>query len=80
MPDHVRTGWNISTAGAPSAGYWTTPYGKLLIYSARSNHSGGVNLLLGDGSARFISDTINSQVWMDMSTPKAFAGETVGNF
>jgi prepilin-type N-terminal cleavage/methylation domain-containing protein/prepilin-type processing-associated H-X9-DG protein len=31
---------------------------------ARSRHPGGVNALLGDGSARFIKDTINPVVWV----------------
>jgi prepilin-type processing-associated H-X9-DG protein len=31
---------------------------------ARSRHPGGVNALLGDGSVRFIKDTINPSVWV----------------
>jgi prepilin-type N-terminal cleavage/methylation domain-containing protein/prepilin-type processing-associated H-X9-DG protein len=31
---------------------------------ARSRHPGGVNALLGDGSVRFIKDTINPAVWV----------------
>jgi prepilin-type processing-associated H-X9-DG protein len=31
---------------------------------ARSRHSAGVNVLLGDGSARFIKDSINPVVWV----------------
>ncbi|GHT25632.1 prepilin-type N-terminal cleavage/methylation domain-containing protein [Planctomycetales bacterium] len=33
---------------------------KLALKSATSNHSGGVNVGLGDGSVRFISDTVNN--------------------
>ncbi|WP_233216337.1 DUF1559 domain-containing protein [Blastopirellula marina] len=32
-------------------------------HAARSNHPGGVQVLLGDGSARFVSETIALNVW-----------------
>jgi prepilin-type N-terminal cleavage/methylation domain-containing protein/prepilin-type processing-associated H-X9-DG protein len=31
--------------------------------TARSRHYGGVNVLMGDGSARFVSETISTAVW-----------------
>ena len=43
---------------------------------ARSAHPGGVNLILVDTSARFISDDINEDAWRALSTPK---GEEVIN-
>jgi prepilin-type N-terminal cleavage/methylation domain-containing protein/prepilin-type processing-associated H-X9-DG protein len=36
--------------------------------TARSNHPGGVNLLLGDGSVRFVSDGVNPATWRALST------------
>jgi prepilin-type processing-associated H-X9-DG protein len=45
-----------STAGDPS------------MFAARSRHAGGVQTLLCDGSARFISDSIALSVWRAMST------------
>jgi prepilin-type N-terminal cleavage/methylation domain-containing protein/prepilin-type processing-associated H-X9-DG protein len=36
--------------------------------AARSRHSGGVNLLLGDGSVRFINDSVTLQVWQALAT------------
>ena len=36
--------------------------------SARSYHPGGVNVGLGDGSVRFVHDTIDSQLWHSLST------------
>ena len=35
--------------------------------AARSNHSGGVNVTFGDGSTRFISDTVAEDVWREYS-------------
>jgi prepilin-type N-terminal cleavage/methylation domain-containing protein/prepilin-type processing-associated H-X9-DG protein len=46
--------------------------------TARSNHSGGVNLLLGDGSVRFVSNNVDPTVWRALSTRSG--GEVPGNF
>ncbi|MDR3111181.1 MAG: DUF1559 domain-containing protein, partial [Planctomycetaceae bacterium] len=45
------------------------------IYTARSNHTGGVNSGLMDGSVRFVSSTINIDVWRAASTTAG--GESV---
>jgi prepilin-type N-terminal cleavage/methylation domain-containing protein/prepilin-type processing-associated H-X9-DG protein len=36
--------------------------------SARSKHPGGVNVLFGDGSVRFIKDSINQRTWWALGT------------
>src|SRR5205814_1419059 len=36
--------------------------------AARSLHSGGVNILLGDGSVRFVSNNINPNTWQALAT------------
>ncbi len=36
--------------------------------SASSRHTGGVNLLMGDGSAQFVSDSIDIQEWRAMGS------------
>jgi prepilin-type processing-associated H-X9-DG protein len=49
----------------------TTDFRFLQSYgfrAARSFHSGGVNALLGDGSVRLFSDTINQSTWRALST------------
>jgi prepilin-type N-terminal cleavage/methylation domain-containing protein/prepilin-type processing-associated H-X9-DG protein len=46
--------------------------------AARSMHTGGVNLLLGDGSVRFISNGIDPTIWQALATRSG--GEVVGNF
>jgi prepilin-type N-terminal cleavage/methylation domain-containing protein/prepilin-type processing-associated H-X9-DG protein len=38
--------------------------------AARSKHSGGVNVGLGDGSVRFVRDSINITTWRAMGTAK----------
>ena len=38
------------------------------IVPASSMHSGGVNVLMADGSARFIKDTVNLQTWWALGT------------
>jgi len=35
---------------------------------ATSAHSGGVNVLMGDGSVRFIKDSVNQQTWWALGT------------
>ena len=36
--------------------------------NASGFHSGGVNVLMGDGSCRFVKDSINMQTWMAIGT------------
>ncbi|MDG3007520.1 DUF1559 domain-containing protein [Paludisphaera mucosa] len=45
--------------------------------AARSYHSGGVNVLFGDGSVHFIKDAINPTVWRALGTRAA--GEVVSS-
>lgn len=37
---------------------------------ARSNHTGGVNVSMADGSVHFASDTINIDTWRELSTTR----------
>lgn len=38
------------------------------LYTARSNHPGGVNAVMADGSARFVADSIDVALWRALST------------
>jgi prepilin-type processing-associated H-X9-DG protein len=38
------------------------------VVSATSRHPGGVNLLLGDGSVRFVRDAVALPVWRALGT------------
>ena len=37
-------------------------------FSARSNHPGGVNVVLGDGSVRFVTDSIDRTTWQNLGS------------
>jgi prepilin-type processing-associated H-X9-DG protein len=53
----------VQIAGGVQTRY--TPYGWR---AARSNHPGGVNVALADGSLRFVGDEVEAGVWKTMST------------
>ena len=44
-------------------------------YAFRSHHPGGVNMVFGDGSVRFIKNTINLFTWRALGTTRG--GEVV---
>ncbi|QDT97768.1 DUF1559 domain-containing protein [Gimesia aquarii] len=46
--------------------------------SARSRHIGGVNVLLGDGAVRFISENISLEIWQALASISG--GEVIGEF
>jgi prepilin-type processing-associated H-X9-DG protein len=37
-------------------------------YAARSNHFGGANVLLCDGSVRFVHESISLSTWQGLAT------------
>ena len=46
--------------------------------AARSNHAGGVNVLLGDGAVRFVTNSINPITWQALATRAG--GEVLGDY
>ena len=46
--------------------------------AARSQHAGGVNVMLGDGSVRFVTNGIAPAVWQALATRAG--GEVPGDF
>ena len=44
------------------------PLPSLGAVTSRSYHPGGVNVLLGDGSVRFVSNAVNLNTWQAAST------------
>lgn len=58
--------WNGQDCGMASA-IADVP-GEHAIVSARSDHPGGVNVLLGDGSVKFVKSTVNVFTWRALGT------------
>jgi prepilin-type N-terminal cleavage/methylation domain-containing protein/prepilin-type processing-associated H-X9-DG protein len=56
----------------------STGNGNINVFAARSRHSGGVNVLLCDGSGRFINDNVSWDVWQALGTSRG--GEVGGGF
>ncbi|AMV19442.1 DUF1559 domain-containing protein [Planctomyces sp. SH-PL14] len=78
VPDRLNAGFCVAANSAiqlPCAG---TDTNNPTMFSARSRHVGGVNVVLGDGSVRFVSDAVNLQTWRDLST--MFDGRALGEF
>ena len=77
-PDFIYTGWcdNQPNAGLPCVSGDSGPNNTA---AARSRHTGGVNVALGDGSVRFVSQNVDLlTVWRPLGT---IAGsEPIGDF
>jgi prepilin-type processing-associated H-X9-DG protein len=64
------SGYKGLTPNKKDAGnYWAkTGEKKIAFLGARSQHRGGVNVAFGDGSIRFVTDSIVPDVWEAIST------------
>ena len=54
-----------------------TPNGECEFSKAGSNHPGGVNILMADGSVRFVKDSINQATWWGLGTKAS--GEVISS-
>jgi len=52
-----------------------TDFGHLFVPC--SNHSGGVNALMADGSVRFVKDSVNQMTWMNLGSTNG--GEVISS-
>jgi len=77
-PDWLRIVLCISIPRAPCIGTHSSYSNRKNIVSARSLHPGGVQVLLGDGSGRFVTNAINLATWQALGSPNN--GESVGDF
>ena len=78
-PDILHTGMcpDISPAAGPKDKRRPcTEAESIEMYAARSNHSGGVNAAMCDGSVRFISDTIATDVYKAVGSTKGGESKT----
>jgi len=62
-PNSQLAPWNSCRSSCGGCGPDDSNYSN-----AQSNHPGGVNCLLADGSVKFIKDSINPQTWMALGT------------
>jgi len=77
VPDELRNTYCISIPQAPCIGTFSSCCPKLMTVTARSRHTGGVNVLLGDGGVRFTSNNISLVTWQALSSPRG--GEVLGS-
>ncbi len=68
-PDEFRTSLCISVPEAPCTGTYTAWNNRAIVLSARSKHAGGVQVVLGDGSVRFVSNNIHTATWQNLGIP-----------
>jgi len=59
---------HISTPNRPSCNHGRDDFRGRAVVTASSRHPGGVNLLLADGSARFVRDAIDPRAWQALGT------------
>jgi prepilin-type processing-associated H-X9-DG protein len=66
-PDQVRPTGCVNKPWLPCQ---ESNPGRAVVMTARSKHTGGVNLLMGDGSVQFVNDSITLAVWQAYSSPR----------
>jgi prepilin-type N-terminal cleavage/methylation domain-containing protein/prepilin-type processing-associated H-X9-DG protein len=84
LPDYISNGNGapgcVPTSQNPlnSDCQYFKPSPNFNVFAARSRHTGGVNVLLSDGSTRFVTDSVAWATWQALGT--AQAGEVVGPY
>src|SRR5260370_15418352 len=68
-PDQFRCDFCITTPWAPCVATYTNYLTRAVVLTARSHHPGGVNVLVADGSVRFVQDGISLGTWQALCTP-----------
>jgi prepilin-type processing-associated H-X9-DG protein len=68
VPDGQWHLYCVSTLETPCAPVAGSSSRRAVFSSARSKHRGGVNVAFGDGSVKFVADTVPLVVWKASST------------
>jgi prepilin-type processing-associated H-X9-DG protein len=63
--DVLPAGWCVSDPGLPCA---NDTVEQTTFAGSRSLHPGGVNSLMGDGSVKFMKNTINPVTWIALGS------------
>jgi hypothetical protein len=71
--NHVATPNETTCAGFPFPGTMTN---MAMVVTANSNHTGGVNVVMGDATVQYISDSVDLAIWRALGTR---AGKEVVN-
>ena len=66
--NHVGAPNSLNCQNASVDPSWLTYVGPFGSAAATSNHPGGVNVALADGSVRFVKDSVNLPVWWGLGT------------
>jgi len=79
VPDSLRSSAACDANSIPPcSGDYGGHWDKNLNFSSRSLHTGGVQLVLADGSARFVSENINLETWQNLGIHND--GKVIGEF
>ena len=73
--NHVDTPNRTTCAGTPFPGNMSN---MAMVVPPSSNHTGGVNVAFGDGSVRFVRESISIDIWRRIGNRKD--GEAIGEF
>ncbi|MDG3007469.1 DUF1559 domain-containing protein [Paludisphaera mucosa] len=65
-PNSTQYTWSTCRFGCGTCGVGSADHTHLT--NANSNHSGGVNVLFGDGSTRFVKNSVAMNIWWALGT------------
>lgn len=78
LPDRGQAGFCVAANSSIQLPCAATDATNPLNNFSRSRHTGGVHVLMGDGSVRFVSDNIEITTWRNLST--MYDGQPLGEY